>query len=401
MGKVTNLLFRFFRRSRGGYAAPRAGVSSSLGTGREGAMTVATVYRCVQLLSDSVASLPMQYMRRRGEVYRADTGSRMHYLLNIEPDTAMSAADFWRRVVQLVLLDGNAYIVPVYEGARLERLVVCGRATVAHDTINDTYTVTDLAAGISGTFDESEILHLKGATLRDPKRGVGVIAFARQTIDLAATGESETLDRFTNGGSVRGIVSNEKVNGSTFGQYKKTELDRTAGSIDERFRAGERIVSVPGDVHFSQLTMSAADMQFLESRRFTVREVCRFFGVHPSFVFDETSNNYKSAEQASAVFLSFTLNPLLRSIENEFQRKLVPEGAQAKVRFQFDRRGLYACDLDSRMRYVSQTIANGIYSVNDWRREENREPVPGGDTLFVSANLRTINEITDNRNNTE
>lgn len=50
-------------------------------------------------------------------------------------------------------------------------------------------------------------------------------------------------------------------------------------------------------------------MQFLESRKFTVRELCRFFGVHPSFVFDDTSNNYKSAEMANVAFLSNTLNP--------------------------------------------------------------------------------------------
>lgn len=63
-----------------------------------------------------------------------------------------------------------------------------------------------------------------------------------------------------------------------------------------------------------------------------------------------------------------------------------------KRRFQFDRRGLYACDLDSRIKYQAQTIAAGIYTVNDWRKEENKPAVEGGDTVLVSANLKGINE---------
>jgi hypothetical protein len=71
---------------------------------------------------------------------------------------------------------------------------------------------------------------------------------------------------------------------------------------------------------------------------------------------------------------------------------LIAPSLATKRKFQFDRRGLYACDLDSRVKYQTQTIAAGIYTVNEWRREENKEPVKGGDAVLVSANLRGINE---------
>ena len=135
-------------------------------------------------------------------------------------------------------------------------------------------------------------------------------------------------------------------------------------------------------------------MQFLETRKFSVREICRFFGVHPSFVFDDTSNNYKSAEMANVAFLTNTLNPLLRKIEVELHRKLVAPSLCCKRKFQFDRRGLYACDLDSRVKYQAQTIAAGLYTVNEWRQEENKPAVEGGDTVMVSANLKSIEEQT-------
>lgn len=356
------------------------------------ALSVATVYRCVQLLSESVANLPFLYMRLKDGIFVEDTNSRLHYLLTVQPDFTKSAFDFWKEAVENVLLEGNAYIVPVYNVATLEidRLVLCGRNTVSHDVYNDTYTITDTINGISGVYAESDVIHIKGHT-RDGKHGVSVLEYAKQTLDIALTGDRETLKRFANGGNVRGIVSNDKTT-TGFGEYQDKELEKTAKDVDSRFQDGERIVSLPGQVDFKQISLSSTDMQFLESRKFTVRDICRFFGVHPSFVFDDTSNNYKSAEMANVAFLSNTLNPLLRNIENEMLRKLIAPTLCCKRKFQFDRRGLYASDLDSKVKYQSATIAAGIYTVNDWRKEENRPPIDGGDKVLVSANLRDITD---------
>lgn len=354
------------------------------------AMSVATAYRCVNILADSVANLPLQYMRRRGEIFVEDTNSPLHYLLTVQPTPEMSAFDFWRQVVQYIQLNGNAYVVPVYSPATMDicRLALVDPLSVAHDTFNDRYTVCDANAGISGTFDEDEIIHFKNYS-RDGKRGISTLEFARTSLRIAATGDAETLNRFENGGIVRGIVSNDtSVRG--FGEYQDEELQKTAQSLDDRFKSGERIVSLPGQAQFSPLSLSSADMQFLESRKFTGLDICRFFGVHPSFVFHDTSSNYKSAEMANTAFLSNTLNPLLRKIEVELLRKLVSPSLCCKRKFQFDRRELFASDLDSRVKYQTQTIAAGLYTVNEWRQAENRPPVEGGNTVLVSANLRPI-----------
>lgn len=367
-----------------------------LGGGDKTAMSIATVYRCIKLLSDSVAVLPLQYMRLKDSRFVADVNSRLTYLLNVQPDSALSAFDFWRLVVIRTLVDGNAYIVPIYNMATLEidRLVLCGRRTVNHDTINDTYTVFDEKNAIYGTYDENEIIHIKGMTL-DGKNGVSVLAYARLTSNIASAGDNETLNRFANGGNVRGIVSNDRsVRG--FGEYQDKQLEETAKDIDGRFSGGERIVSLPGQVDFKQISLSSTDMQFLESRKFTVREICRFFGVHPSFVFDDTSNNYKSAEMANVAFLNNTLNPILRKIENELLRKLVAPTLAMKRKFEFNRQSLYACDLESRSKYWQQVIATGLYTVNELRREENKPDVEGGDVVLVSANLKAVTDLTSN-----
>ena len=365
--------------------------------GGNNALCIATVYACIKLFDDVIAALPCQTLKLKSNVFVNDTNSHLHYLLNVQPNNSMSAFDFWSQTVQNMLLDGNAYIVPVY-GTDLEinQLILCRRGTVSHDTINDTYTIADTANGIVGTYDENEIIHIKNLSL-DGKHGVSVLTFASQTTAIAQTGDRETLNRFSNGGNVRGIVSNDNsIRG--FGEYQDDQLAKTAIDIDDKFQSGERIVSLPGQIDFKSISLSSTDMQFLESRKFTVRDICRFFSVPPAFIFDDTSNNYKSAEMANIAFLSNSLNPILRKIENELHRKLVPEALNNKRKFQFDRRSLYACDLDSRVKYQAQTIAAGIYTVNDWRIDENKSPVDGGDTVLVSANLKGIkNLINENK----
>lgn len=395
MGLIDNIrnLFRRSASATSVVTSPRMG--GVIAPAYSSALCVATVYRCVNLLADSVANLPMLYLRKSNGIFVEDTESRLHYLLNVQPCSYMSAVDFWRTAVQHLLLTGNTYIVPIYEGVDIVRLALVDPIKVEHDKDLDIYKIDDVTAGVSGTYREDEIIHLKNYS-RDGKTGISTIAFARTALDITAVGDAETLNRFSNGGNVRGIVSNDSsVRG--FGEYQDEELAKTATDIDDRFRSGERIVSLPGQVQFNPISLSSTDMQFLETRKFSVREICRFFGVHPSFVFDDTSNNYKSAEMANVAFLSNTLNPILRKIENELHRKLIAPSLCCKRKFQFDRRGLFACDLDSRIRYQAQTIAAGIYTVNEWRREENKPAIKGGDSVLVSANLKSIDDLTQNK----
>lgn len=356
-------------------------------------MAIAAVYRCVKLMSESVATLPVRFLRLRGGVM-ADAGDRhMDYLLNVQPDPQLSAFDFWRQVVVELLLDGNAYIVPVYSSAtmRCERLALCHRGTVSHDLTSGLYTVSDLEGGVSGVYRSSDIIHIKGMTLRDPRRGVSVLTFARMTMDIALTADGETRQRFANGGTVKGLVSNDRsVRG--FGEYQDKQLEATARDLNYRYNvAGENIVASPGQVGFTQISMSSVDMQFLESRKFTVLEICRFFSVPPSFVYADTGSNYKSVEQADVDFLTHTLSPLLRNIETELRRKLVAPSIAHKYRFSFDRRELFGCNPGGMAEYSARLLQVGA-TVNEVRQGLGLGPVEGGDTPLVSANLRGVGE---------
>lgn len=349
-------------------------------------LAVSTAYRCIALISDMVSDLPLLPYKQKEGIFVPDHNSMLYNLLTIQPQREMSATMFWKMAVMEILIDGNAYIFPRWIGEELE-LVLLSRGSVTHDALNGRYIVTDIYNGICDTFREKDIIHLYQLTL-DGFHGVSVIEFASRALSIAATGETETLQRFGNGGNVRGIVSNDNsVRG--VGEYQDEQLAGTAKSLDGKFRSGNRIVSVPGQVQFTPLSLSSTDIQFLESRKYDDEAVCRFFGVPPSFVGIQSSN-YKTAEMSNVEFLSHSLNPLLSKIENEVTRKLIAPSKWQTRKIEYDRREIYALDLDAKAKYQSNTIAAGIYTVNDWRKYENQPPVKGGDVVLVSTNLAPI-----------
>ena len=164
--KFWHHIVSYFRRENGSDVTPytpRYG-ATSLFPVKGSAMSVATVFRCVKLLSESIANLPLQYQKRKGDIFQAANNPRLEYLLNVQPDFALNAFDFWRQVGQELILDGNAYIVPVYNNASMEldRLALCGRGTVSHDTINDYYFVNDVETAFTADIRKMKLYISKG-----------------------------------------------------------------------------------------------------------------------------------------------------------------------------------------------------------------------------------------------
>ena len=156
-------------------------------------------------------------------------------------------------------------------------------------------------------------------------------------------------------------------------------------------------------MRFNQLSLSPADLQLLDSKRFNVLEICRFFGVHPDKVFQQTSTNYKSSENSQTVFMTDTLNPLLKKIQNECYIKLVPKPIRHQYKIVFDLENYYQADILSKADYYNKMVQAGAMTPNEVRQKEGRVPMAGGDELFISCNVAPIdsNKIRGDQAKTE
>ena len=357
------------------------------------ASRIAAVFRCIDLLSAGVAMLPFKKKRlNRAMGYFVDVEApqdNTNYLIGVRPNSRTTAFELLRNTVAQTVLMGNAYIVPKHnELGQLVELTLCSPHSVAHDTLSDLYTVTDVINGIYGTYTADKIIHIRNMSLDGGRTGISTVQYAATALGIQATADKETKRMFATGGRIKGIVHNDtSVRG--FGEYQDDELEKTAKMIQERVKTDD-IVYLPGQTQFTPWSMSSVDMQLLEHKKFGVIEICRFFGVHPDKVFAQQSENYKASEMSQVSFLTDTLNPILRKIENEFHAKLVLPEMANDYKFEFDTSTIYTTDLTTEAAYMEKTINTGVMTINEWRRKKGLKPVDGGDQTLVSCNVAPI-----------
>lgn len=359
------------------------------------AMKVAAVFRAVDLISSGVGVLTMKYKRKNRaknyyQVNDTGEGKTINYLLSTRPNKRHNSYTFFKYLVSNIILHGNAFVLPVRDGSyRVKELVLLDPMSVAYDILNNTYSVADTFNGVYGTYHADEILHFKNFCSNNGYWGQSTIHYAAVTLGIAATSDRETLDRFATGGRVKGILRNNQLTQGV-GEYQDNQMQAMADDIMERSRLGDDILVVRGDAEFTQMSMSSADMQFLESRKFTIREIARFFNVPASKLMDDTNSNYKSTEMSNIAFYSEALQPIVTEIEREFNAKMLSVETFMDYKYKYDISALNALDLNSKKNWNQGRLNTGQATVNDLRREEDLEPVEGGDEVYLSVNLAPL-----------
>lgn len=359
------------------------------------AMKIAAVFRAVNIISSGLATLKIEYKRKdRAKGYfkidNGKAGSKLNYLLSVRPNSRLNAYEFKKNLVSQILLQGNAYVLPVKNIlGEVEALYLLTPGSVAHDIYSNTYQIADPVNMISTVVNADEILHFKNVSSDGGYTGLSTVSYAALTLGIAATSDNETLKRFATGGRFKAILKN---NTSTkgWGEYQDDQLKAHGEDLQEAISRGDDILAVKGDVEVSPLSMSSADMQFLESRKFTIREIARFFNVPPSKLMDDTNSNYKTAELSNVDFYSEALKPLVEAIISEFSAKLLNEWNFQEYKFRFDLSSIYTLDLDSKAKWDKSRLENGVASVNDLRRESDIEPIEKGDDVYLSVNFAPL-----------
>jgi HK97 family phage portal protein len=176
------------------------------------------------------------------------------------------------------------------------------------------------------------------------------------------------------------------------GRTQDEQIDKVAKRLENELAGDKTVMRLPGELKWYPYSISPADAQILENRKFSVFDVCRFFGVHPDKVFVEQTSNYKASENSQTSFMTDTLQPLLVQIEAELSTKLIPKKLVGRSEvILYDRAALYQLDPKNAALYYKDMFGVGGLTSNEIRIATHREPVEGGDVAFVSANVAPIN----------
>lgn len=356
----------------------------------DSAMAIASVYRCVDILSGTIASLELQHLKRSGSIFKYAGDTQLNTLFAGQANSRQNFFVLLKNIVARLLLSGNAYIYPRFSSrGELLDIILLGDGSVSYDKNSNTYSVSDYVWNINGVFTSDEIIHLKNNSLDGGYTGVSTIKYASLSLSLSANADKQTNNGLLSGNQKSGfLVGGNELQG--LGALDADVADRVADRVNSEIAQGRRIIRLSGSMQFIESSMSNSDAELLEVRKYSVLDICRFFGVHPYMVFADQSTNYKEAENSQINFLNQTLQPLILQIEQEFSVKLLPRGRRASERIRFDLSRLFATDLRTRAEYVKSSVEAGVMTPNEGRIFENREPIEGGDQLFITCNVAPI-----------
>lgn len=341
---------------------------------------LAAAWACVNLLAGTIASLPLMVYRTRGGARTVASDHPLYRILHDSPNADQTALDFWEFVCASLELHGNAYAEVVR--ARNGRIIALG-VPITPELV----TVRRLDSGaleyewvdqgrriIAG---QDRVLHIRGFG-GNPLGGLSTLSAGRQSFGLAQAIERASGDTFRNGVRPSGLLKTADT--LTIDQRKQAEellQEKFAGAIN----AGRPMLLDRG-MDWVQLSISPEDAQMLQSRAFSVEEVCRFFGVPPFMVghTEKTTSWGTGLEQQTLGFQKFTLRRRLKRIEQALEKQLLSVADRlAGITIEFNLEGLLRADSAARASFYQLMLTNGVMTINEVRSLENLPPVEGGD----------------------
>ena len=354
----------------------------------EKAMLLSTVYRCVEVISDSIAQLPLEPYKMDSQGYKIKFTSHPTYkLLNKEPNPRMTRFDFIKVLIVSTLLKGNGY-------AYIER-DERGNAKGLHFLPSDIVTIIrpkTLSEAVSysiaglGKVESCNMIHIKNFSY-DGIEGVSTLRHARNSLGLAVDSEAHAAGFFKGGANLAGILKST----TNLNSQQKDQLKRSwQMAFSPATGTPNGVAVLEGNLTFEPITVNPTDAQLLETRQFNVVDICRFFGVSPVKAFDLTKSSYSTVEATNLSFLTETLSPLLEKIELEFERKLYKPSEKDSIDVRFDTATLLRADKAALAQYYNTLFNIGVVSPNDIRKQLDLPAIEGGDNTFVQVNIQTL-----------
>ena len=224
---------------------------------------------------------------------------------------------------------------------------------------------------------DSEVLHIRGFG-GNALGGFSTLHYARHAFGVARAVDKSAGATFKNGLRPSGTLTFEKF-------LSDEQRDKANEILTEKFfgavNSGRPLI-LEGGTKWQSFSLNPEDAQMLESRRFSVEEICRFFGVPPHMIghTEKTTSFGTGLEQQTLSFIKFTLRRRLKRIEQALKKQLLTPADRASGHFiEFNLEGLLRGDSKGRANFYQSGLNNGWLTINEVRRRENLPPVTGGD----------------------
>ena len=364
--------------------------NSGVDVDEESALKISTVYACVKVISETIASLPLNLLKEltNGDAEKAKQHP-LYTILKDVPNSEMSSFTFREMLMTNLLLWGNAYALikrnkngEITELYPLKSKNMVVERDMTTNAIKYTYTNN---RGITKTYSPKQIFHIPAFSF-DGIIGVSPITYAREAMGLALATEEFGARFFGNGARPGGVLEHPGV-------LKDPEkLRESWNKVYQGTANSHKVAVLEEGMKYHEIGMSPEDSQFLQTRSFQIAEICRIFRVPPHMVGDLSRSTFSNIEHQSIDFVVHTIRPWLVRWEQAITRALLSEEERTIYYAKFNVDGLMRGDFVTRMNGYAIARQNGWMSANEIRALENMNKIPadqGGDLYLLNGNMIT------------
>lgn len=347
------------------------------------AMNLSAVYRATELISDSVAVLPIKVQRHNKEYGKNEMDN---HPLNIifsdkNNNNNLSKYTLMKLLIQSVILKGNgfAYIERASDGTVTGlRFLESQDVLINYNKYTNKlyYQCTLFNSGKKVNIEPINMIHLIKNTY-DGVTGISVLSYANRTLKTSNATEESAKSFFDNGMNLSGVLT-------VHSQLSEKQKQDIRQSWQQAYsNGGQGLAVLQGNMEYSPIQINAKDAQMIESRQFNVQDIARFFGVNPVLLGDLThASGYNTIEAVQNEFLIHTLQPYVTMVENEFNRKLL-KPSETDLSIILETNEILRTDKTAQAQYYSTMLSNGIMSINEIRKELGYNPVENGDAHII------------------
>lgn len=363
---------------------------------KEGYQENAIVFRCVNEIAHGASAVDLC-------VYQGDVKLDSHPLISLlqRPNPQFAGNEYFQALYSFLLLSGNSYAVYSLVNGQPRELhllrpdrvkIEPGKTHIpkAFEYIIDGRVVNRYE--VDSETGTSDVKHFKMWNPLNDYYGLSPIQAASFDIDQHNMAAKHNLSLLMNGARPSGaVIFKPKDESGMSLQLSDSQRQQLMSDLNMRFSGSHnagRPMLLEGDFDWKEMGLSPKDMDFLELKNMSARDIALCFGVPSQLVGVPDSQTYNNVSEARLALYEDTIIPLLRRVESDLNEWLAPRfGEDISIRYDIDSIPAMAERRKKTYENVVTAVREGIISRNEARERLGYEPIEGGDDVYISANL--------------
>jgi HK97 family phage portal protein len=351
------------------------------------------VYGCVNAIASEVANMEFILQRKNGDKWENVSSHPALDLLS-KVNSSMTSSDLLMHTQSWIEIEGESFwfLIKNLKGSGYVEIwpLPPNRVKISMiDEITPAGYVFRNNKGEDIPFKVQDVIHFKTFNPKSLNRGMGTIEAAAIAIDTDDYASQWNRNFFYNSASPDVVLETEKS--LTTEQYNRIKV-----AWESKYQGvanAHKFAILEGGLKANKTSMSQKDMDFLESRRFSMTEILAIFRVPKALLGIAEDFNRANIEGIQYMFARYVIKPKMQFICDRLNEFYLPKFGLKQSDFRFTFKDPVPQNVELDLKRKQTGLVSGYYSVNEVRAEEGLDPVPGGEVPFVSMASTPITDL--------